>query len=911
MAFFNLSKLKSVPGIMLLSAMVVQSQYAAIVQQTLNPLPDSVLIPAATFNQQFVGYVNEDIGSNVYYAASGDLTGDGFPEIAMTGWSFRGFDATGTPPAAPLLLFSTTATGTTQISASSLLGISTVAGTTQPRIMDLNKDGRNDFFYLGHNESPFVPTVSEVLLQNANHSFSRSTLAGPKVESHNSSYGDFNGDGYVDFVSSTYGTESNFYAAKYASGDLPDPTHPDWGFVMLYINDKAGGFTAYPFATNSTEGNWLTNLGSGSATAFGDFDADGKTDIVITDGFQGANNWARGESWLLTNISIVNGVGRGDLKALPKPYFDRDATYAAYPTAFGNDKSHDIKVDVVDVNNDGRSDIVISAILWEATVGTQAGVFQILLNQGGLVFQDATDTSLYNFFLGAGSSHQTEFVDVNGDGFLDIIGSDPYGHATAINDGSGTWSSDPQTWATRILINTGSGKFVQAMWNEFREFTVAQRALAGDANLSRYDHIMAPYFLADGRIGFFTRQSGFTNTNGYHSREAFFDYRANAVLSTGPHGTNPALQGEPGFSEYFYLTKYPAVASAVSGGQYASGLAHYKATGKSSGYEAFAANARIVGSGATDTMTLNAERSSFAISRIDGGYRARDTSGRFGTLTLQSVEKIQFTHQLLDLSKASVSNSYLANLSVRAAIGSGQTLIVGFVVDGGAKPILIRAAGPILNQYGLNGLPDPRLTLYTSSAAILAENDDWTANLSTTFSALGAFAFGNGSKDAALLQTVNGPHSTHAKGTGSGALLVEAYDAGTNTGGKLKNVSARFQVGVGDNILIAGFVIGGTGTKQVLIRAIGPTLASYGVSGTLEDPKFAVYDRGTVIATNDNWDTSLKPTFARLGAFDLVSGSKDAAISVALEAGKSYSVQVSGVNSGTGEALVEIYDADE
>ena len=253
-----------------------------------------------------------------------------------------------------------------------------------------------------------------------------------------------------------------------------------------------------------------------------------------------------------------------------------------------------------------------------------------------------------------------------------------------------------------------------------------------------------------------------------------------------------------------------------------------------------------------------------------------------------------------------IPNGYLSNLSVRAVMTSGQTLIVGFVVDGGAKPMLVRAAGPALNHYGLTGVVDPRLALY-NGGTLVTQNDNWDASLSPAFYTLGAFAFDSASKDAALQQSISGPHTAQATATGAGAILVEAYDAGPNDTRKLTNLSARFQVGTGDNILIAGFVVAGTGTRQVLIRAVGPTLAGYGVPGTLVDPQFTVFDGGTSLASNNDWSSSLAPTFDTLGAFQLTPNSKDAAIVVTLQAGKTYTVQVSGVGGTTGEALVEIY----
>lgn len=252
-------------------------------------------------------------------------------------------------------------------------------------------------------------------------------------------------------------------------------------------------------------------------------------------------------------------------------------------------------------------------------------------------------------------------------------------------------------------------------------------------------------------------------------------------------------------------------------------------------------------------------------------------------------------------------HSYLSNLSVRAAMVQPQTLIVGFVVDGGGKPILVRAAGPALNAFGLTGVADPRLAVYDPHSVVVATNDDWTSDLGATFAQLGAFPFPAASKDAALLATLAGPHTAQATGTGNGAILVEAYDAGADTGAKLVNLSARFHVGTGADILIAGFALNGTGVKTLLIRAVGPTLASFGVSGTLADPQLAVYDGSTLIAQNDDWAAPLAPTFDQVGAFPLISASKDAALTVTLAAGKTYTVQASGAAQGTGESLVEIY----
>jgi hypothetical protein len=126
----------------------------------------------------------------------------------------------------------------------------------------------------------------------------------------------------------------------------------------------------------------------------------------------------------------------------------------------------------------------------------------------------------------------------------------------------------------------------------------------------------------------------------------------------------------------------------------------------------------------------------------------------------------------------------------------------------------------------------------------------------------------------------------------------------------LINISARVQVGTGGNILIAGFVIGGTTSKTVLIRASGPALVPFGVTGTLPDPQLQLYSDSTVLESNDGWggDAQIAATAATVGAFSWgTSATPDSAILVTLPPG-AYTAQVSGASGDTGIALVEIYD---
>ncbi len=145
--------------------------------------------------------------------------------------------------------------------------------------------------------------------------------------------------------------------------------------------------------------------------------------------------------------------------------------------------------------------------------------------------------------------------------------------------------------------------------------------------------------------------------------------------------------------------------------------------------------------------------------------------------------------------------------------------------------------------------------------------------------------------------------------TSTGAVLLVA----TPVPGRLINLSVRTSAGSGAETLIAGFVVGGTGSKQVLVRAIGPTLNAFGVTGVLADPRLGLFAAGanSSMASNSGWGgtAALSTTFAQVGAFPLGATSLDAALLSPLPAG-GYSAQVVSASGGTGIALVEAYDAD-
>ncbi len=287
----------------------------------------------------------------------------------------------------------------------------------------------------------------------------------------------------------------------------------------------------------------------------------------------------------------------------------------------------------------------------------------------------------------------------------------------------------------------------------------------------------------------------------------------------------------------------------------------------------------------------------------------------------------------------SISHGRLGNLSTRGTAGTGaNTLIAGIVVRGSApKRMLIRAAGPALTQFGVTGaLARPVLTLLDAGGVLVAANTGWStaANataVSTAAQGTGAFAFPAGSADSALLLTLNpGVYTAQVNSadTTTGVTLIETYDLDNpaTMQSRLVNISSRGVVGTGQNIIIPGVVINGSSARLLLVRAIGPSLSPFGVTGAMANPQITVTRAGSpaIVASNDDWNTQNNTTVfsaadirefaSRSAAFPLTEGSRDAALILSTATNVNYTIQVSGVNTGggdTGVALVEVYDVTD
>ncbi|HWX15697.1 MAG TPA: hypothetical protein VNY07_03840 [Chthoniobacterales bacterium] len=255
-------------------------------------------------------------------------------------------------------------------------------------------------------------------------------------------------------------------------------------------------------------------------------------------------------------------------------------------------------------------------------------------------------------------------------------------------------------------------------------------------------------------------------------------------------------------------------------------------------------------------------------------------------------------------------SSHLANISTRLNVGvDDDVLIGGFIVRGpDTKKVILRALGPSLTGAGVIGaMADPTLELHDSTGATIATNDNWQASSQVSEIRASGLAPTNPFESAIMATLQPGSYTAIVRGVNNttGIALVECYEL-DSAATRLVNVSTRGWVGVGDEVLIGGVIVAGSGSKTVIVRALGPSLP---LAGALANPVLELHDgSGNLLSSNDNWVSN--PQHAAIAATGLApSNSLEPAILTTLNPGN-YTAIVHGVNNTTGIGLVEAYDLD-
>jgi len=250
------------------------------------------------------------------------------------------------------------------------------------------------------------------------------------------------------------------------------------------------------------------------------------------------------------------------------------------------------------------------------------------------------------------------------------------------------------------------------------------------------------------------------------------------------------------------------------------------------------------------------------------------------------------------------------NISTRMEVRTdAQVLIGGFIITGNdPKELVLRAIGPSLGGFGIaDPLADPVLELHASDGSLITMNDNWKDTQQAEIEASG-FQPQNDLESAIISTLDPGSYTAVVSGKdgGTGVGLVEGYDLDQAADSQLGNISTRGFVETGTNVMIGGFILGGeTGNANVVVRALGPSLTAFGVTGALADPTLELHDQnGALVQSNDNWKETQQ---TEIEATDLQpTNDLESAIVETLAPG-AYTAIVAGKDDLTGVGLVEVY----
>jgi hypothetical protein len=253
----------------------------------------------------------------------------------------------------------------------------------------------------------------------------------------------------------------------------------------------------------------------------------------------------------------------------------------------------------------------------------------------------------------------------------------------------------------------------------------------------------------------------------------------------------------------------------------------------------------------------------------------------------------------------------LLNIATRLPVQTGDNVLIGGFIITGTQPkkVLIMGIGPSLAQFFSGSLSDPTLDLFQGDQ-LLQTNDNW---IETRAEIEATGLHPSNDLESAIVRTLDPGSYTailRGKGGATGIGVVQAYDLNQAAQSKFGNIATRGFVDSGDNAMIGGFIIGPTGgtTTTVVIRAIGPSLANFGITGALQDPTLELHDgNGATIAFNDNWknDTNKSKVPPSLQPSDL----RESVLYRVLAPGN-YTAVMRGSGNSTGIGLVEIYNLE-
>lgn len=259
------------------------------------------------------------------------------------------------------------------------------------------------------------------------------------------------------------------------------------------------------------------------------------------------------------------------------------------------------------------------------------------------------------------------------------------------------------------------------------------------------------------------------------------------------------------------------------------------------------------------------------------------------------------------------------NISTRLRVETGDNVMIGGFIVTGTQPrnVALRGLGPSLGGVGITDtLVDPSLELRAANGMLLFQNDNWQDDPAQAALLISLGLAPQNSNESGIVATIQPGASYTAvlagANGGAGVGLVEIYDVDPTANSQLANISTRGFVQTGDNVMIGGFILGGSppeaGATGIVVRGIGPSLAQFGLSNPLADPTLELRDsNGALLVSNDDWQDDPMQA-AQLNAHGLApQDPKESGIFATLPPG-AFTAILAGTSGGTGIGLVEIYN---
>lgn len=524
--------------------------------------------------------------------------------VVLAGWVHKATTETSDVTPVSIAVLAQQLDGTLKLSTDQYLDSAVINGTGSVVIADFNGDGKDDIFLAAHNESPPIGKPSTVYLSKPDSTFSKLTLAdGPTAHDANLAY--INGTPTV--LTATYGN----------APPTPSKVSP------IYTYNGHGDFDI----------NTAAAVSGCSSVAAGDLLNNGSTQIVYGDFIWGPNY-----PNLPTNIpqqfiyQYIDNKLQGYPIPLPPPYFNDKPQYSQYKS-FRTGLTHNARLWIDDINHDGLPDIIVGALIWDPDIGWQKTMLQLLVNQGGLHFEDRSDQLNPQYDQNAYYDYSLRMADVDKSGINTyFMARDPDGKTV-----NGQSFSENGRHGNYILVNDGTGRMHVAMHDEFRKTalyvnqyllktltpsSLGGRYWAGAGGMPRFIAYQTP----DGAINFVAlAHAAELVNNEWIDKMALVNVPIRFNLKTD-YLEDLTILDRNGSHLIRTFAGNDVIYSGNDGGYCA-----------------------IDGGLGLNTIVYSGKQNNYTVTKTTAGYTVKDNVGNDGTDTLINIQILRFTDMTIDL----------------------------------------------------------------------------------------------------------------------------------------------------------------------------------------------------------------------------------------------------------------------